>query len=87
MPKSFMTLGFMAVGVAAVTLLIIGHPHPQARENRATPDAAKLAATASGPPTGNAAAPSPSAPGDWTVPNVDTLRDDDWAGLSTMGVI
>jgi hypothetical protein len=57
--KSFMTLGFMAVGAAAVTLLIIGHPHPRAQENRATPDAAKLAAVDSGPATGNAAAPPP----------------------------
>jgi hypothetical protein len=76
--KSFMTLGFMAVGAAAVTLLIIGHPHPQALENRATPDAAKLAAVGSGLATGNAAAPPPSPPADWTVLNVDTLRDDDW---------
>jgi thiosulfate dehydrogenase len=76
--KSFMTLGFMAVGAAAVTLLIIGHPHPQAQENRATPDAAKLAAIDSGLATGNAAARPPSPPADWTVLNVDTLRDDDW---------
>ena len=78
MAKSFMTLGFMAVGAAAVTLLIIGHPHPQAQENRATPDAAKLAAIDSGLATGNAAARPPSPPADWTVLNVDTLRDDDW---------
>ena len=82
MAKSFMTLGFMAVGAAAVTLLIIGHPHPhphpQAQENRATLDAAKLAAVDSGLATGNAAAPPPSPPADWTVLNVDTLRDDDW---------
>jgi len=76
--KSFMTLGFMAVGATAVTLLIIGHPHPQAQENRATPDAAKLAAIDSGLATGNAAARPPSPPADWTVLNVDTLRDDDW---------
>ena len=68
----------MAVGAAAVTLLIIGHPHPQAQENRATPDAAKLAAIDSGLATGNAAARPPSPPADWTVLNVDTLRDDDW---------
>jgi hypothetical protein len=42
MAKSFMTLGFMAVGAAAVTLLIIGHPHRQAQQNSATPDAAAL---------------------------------------------
>jgi cytochrome c len=78
MAKSVLTLGFMAVGAAAVTLLIIGHPHPQAQENRATPDVAKLAAVVSRPATGNAAAPPPSPPADWTVPNVDTLPDDDW---------
>jgi hypothetical protein len=33
MAKSFMTLGFIAAGAATVTLLIIGHPHPQAQEN------------------------------------------------------
>jgi thiosulfate dehydrogenase len=77
MAKSFMTLGFIAAGAATVTLLIIGHPHPQVQENRAAPEPAKLAAAASGPPTGTAAAP-PSPPADWTVPNVDTLRNDDW---------
>jgi hypothetical protein len=64
MARSFVTVGFMAVGVTAVTLLIIGHPHPhphpQAQENSATPDAAKLAAAHSGPATGNVAAIPPS---------------------------
>jgi hypothetical protein len=78
MAKSFVTVGFLAVGVTAVTLLIIGHPHRQAQESRATPDAAKLAAAHSGPATGNAAALLPSPPADWTVPNVDTLRDEEW---------
>lgn len=73
-----MTLGFMAVGAAAVTLLIIGHPHPQAQETRATPDAARLAAVDSGPVSGNAAVPPHPPPADWTVPNVETLRDNDW---------
>jgi thiosulfate dehydrogenase len=78
MAKSFVTVGFLAVGVTAVTLLIIGHPHRQGQESSATPDAAKLAAAHSGPVTGNAAALLPSPPADWTVPNVDTLRDDEW---------
>jgi len=64
MAKSFVTVGFLAVGVTAVTLLIIGHPHRQAQESRATPDAAKLAAAHSGPATGNAAALLPSPPAD-----------------------
>jgi hypothetical protein len=59
-------------------LLIIGHPHPQAQENSATPDAAKLTAADSGSANGNVAVPPPSPPADWTVPDVDTLRDDDW---------
>jgi hypothetical protein len=86
MAKSFMTLGFIAAGAATVTLLIIGHPYPQVQENRAAPESAKLAAAASGPPTGTAAAP-PSPPADWTVPNVDTLRNDIGAGLSATGAI
>jgi hypothetical protein len=78
--------GFYGGRSHAVTLLIISHPHPQAQENSATPDADKLAAAHSGPATGNVAALLPRRP---TGPSRTSTRFETMsgAGLSATGAI
>jgi hypothetical protein len=65
-------------GCAAIAYSSENPAHPVEHLLDGRSDAAKLAAVDSGLATGNAAAPPPSPPADWTVLNVDTLRDDDW---------